>query len=35
MTKIKQLPPRSKVKPTDCWDLDSLFKSDACLGDGV
>jgi oligoendopeptidase F len=29
MTKIKQLPPRSKVKPTDCWDLDSLFKSDA------
>src|SRR4051812_11566654 len=23
------LPPRSKVKPQDTWDLDSLFKSDA------
>jgi len=29
MSKVKQLPPRSKVKPSDCWDLDSLFKSDA------
>src|SRR5262245_46453127 len=29
MSKVKQLPPRSKVKPSDCWDLDSLFRSDA------
>ena len=29
MSKLKQLPPRSKVKPADCWNLDSLFKSDA------
>ncbi|HTQ39815.1 MAG TPA: oligoendopeptidase F [Pirellulales bacterium] len=29
MSKIKQLPPRSKVKKSDCWDLGSLFKSDA------
>ena len=29
MPKIKQLPPRSKVKKSDCWDLDSLYKSDA------
>ncbi len=28
MSKIKQLPPRSKVKPSDCWDLSSLFASD-------
>src|SRR5262245_32050690 len=28
MAKIKQLPPRSKVKPKNCWNLDSLFKSD-------
>jgi oligoendopeptidase F len=25
---MKTLPPRSKVKPSDCWDLSSLFKSD-------
>lgn len=29
MSKIKQLPSRSKVKPSDCWNLDSLFKSDS------
>ncbi len=29
MSKIKQLPPRSKVKPADCWNLASLYKSDA------
>jgi oligoendopeptidase F len=29
MSKIKQLPPRSKVKSSDCWNLGSLFKSDA------
>ncbi|MCH8042465.1 MAG: oligoendopeptidase F [Planctomycetes bacterium] len=29
MSKIKQLPPRSKVKPSDTWDLSSLFPSDA------
>jgi oligoendopeptidase F len=29
MSKVKALPPRSKVKPADCWDLASLFKSDA------
>ncbi len=29
MSKVKQLPPRSKVKPADCWDLASLCKSDA------
>ncbi len=28
MAKIKQLPPRSKVKPSDTWDLASLFPSD-------
>ncbi|HZZ27507.1 MAG TPA: oligoendopeptidase F [Pirellulales bacterium] len=28
MSKIKQLPPRSKVKPSDCWNLGSLCKSD-------
>src|SRR4051812_14220429 len=29
MSKVKQLPPRSKVKPSDCWNLDSLYKNDA------
>jgi oligoendopeptidase F len=29
MSKVKQLPPRSKVKPSDCWNLGSLFRSDA------
>jgi oligoendopeptidase F len=29
MAKVKALPPRSKVKPQDTWDLASLFKSDA------
>lgn len=28
MKKIKQLPPRSKVKPSDRWDLSSLFPDD-------
>jgi len=28
MSKVKQLPPRSKVKPADCWDLSSLFPSE-------
>jgi oligoendopeptidase F len=28
-TKTKALPPRSKVKPADQWDLSSLFRSDA------
>src|SRR3954447_9905214 len=28
-TKSKSLPPRSKVKPADQWNLSSLFKSDA------
>ena len=27
MPRIKQLPPRSKVKPSDTWDLSSLFAS--------
>ena len=27
--KAKTLPPRSRVKPSDTWDLSSLFKSDA------
>jgi oligoendopeptidase F len=25
---MKTLPPRSKVKPTDCWNLSTLFKAD-------
>src|SRR4051812_9343074 len=29
MAKAKALPPRSKVKPADCWDLSSLYPSDA------
>jgi len=29
MAKIKKLPPRSAVKSSDCWDLSSLFTSDA------
>jgi oligoendopeptidase F len=29
MSKVKKLPPRSVVKPSDCWDLASLFKSDS------
>jgi oligoendopeptidase F len=29
MPKIKKLPPRSAVKSSDCWNLTSLFKSDA------
>ncbi|HEY2761887.1 MAG TPA: oligoendopeptidase F [Pirellulales bacterium] len=29
MSKVKQLPPRSKVKPSDCWNLASLFKNDS------
>ena len=28
-TKTKTLPPRSKVRPADTWDLGSLFKGDA------
>jgi oligoendopeptidase F len=28
MSKIKQLPKRSEVKPADCWNLASLYKSD-------
>ncbi len=28
MAKSKSLPPRSKVKPADTWDLASLFASD-------
>jgi oligoendopeptidase F len=28
MAHIKQLPPRSKVEPTETWDLSSLFTSD-------
>ena len=28
MTRVKQLPPRSKVKPSDTWDLTSLLPSD-------
>ena len=28
MSSIKQLPPRSKVKTADTWDLSSLFPSD-------
>jgi oligoendopeptidase F len=27
--KLKSLPPRSRVKPEDCWDLASLFSDDA------
>jgi hypothetical protein len=26
--KVKELPPRGKVKPADCWDLASLFADD-------
>ena len=29
MSKVKTLPPRAKVKEADCWDLSSLFNSDA------
>ena len=29
MSKVQKLPPRSAVKPGDCWNLSSLFKSDA------
>jgi oligoendopeptidase F len=29
MSKVKALPPRGKVKPSDTWDLSSLFPSDA------
>src|SRR5690606_12919990 len=29
MSKVKTLPPRSKVKVEDTWDLSSLYKSDA------
>ena len=28
-TKVKKLPPRNKVSKSDCWDLSSLFPSDA------
>src|SRR4051812_27822499 len=28
-SKVKALPKRSQVKPQDCWDLESLYKSDA------
>jgi oligoendopeptidase F len=28
MAKVKQLPTRDQVKPSDCWDLGSLFSSD-------
>jgi oligoendopeptidase F len=27
--KVKTLPPRSRVKPQDCWDLASLYANDA------
>ena len=29
MSKVKKLPPRSAVRPSDCWNLSSLFESDA------
>lgn len=29
MGKVKSLPPRGKVKPSDTWDLSSLFPSDS------
>jgi hypothetical protein len=29
MKTVKQLPPRSKVRPSDRWDLGSLFPDDA------
>ena len=29
MSKVKQLPKRNQVKPSDCWNLSSLYKSDA------
>lgn len=28
MPKVKELPPRNKMKPSDCWDLSSLFPND-------
>jgi len=28
MKNVKRLPPRSKMKPSDCWDLRSLFATD-------
>ena len=28
MAKAQTLPPRTKVKPTDAWDLTQLFQSD-------
>ena len=35
MARIKQLPPRSKVKPADTWDLSSLFAYRRRLGSGL
>src|SRR3954464_1432622 len=29
MAKVKNLPKRTDVKPADCWNLASLFKSDS------
>src|SRR5262245_29637981 len=29
MSMVKTLPPRKKVKSADCWDLASLYKTDA------
>lgn len=29
MSQTKSLPPRSKVRPQDCWNLESLFPDDA------
>lgn len=28
MKNVKRLPPRNKMKPSDCWDLGSLFPND-------
>jgi oligoendopeptidase F len=29
MSHVKALPPRSRVKPSDCWDLSKLFESES------
>jgi len=29
MAKPNAVPPRNKLKPTDCWDLSSLLADDA------
>jgi len=35
MTKVKSLPARDRVDPSDCWDLSSLYASDAAWEKGL